>query len=484
MPFRFVLAGLLAAALPALATPQLRNATDMWFDPAESGWGFNVIHQGDTLFGTLFVYASDGQPKWFVASNLSGGPTTYSGALHECAGPYFGGPFSAGPVACREVGPMRFELGESSATVDYTVDGVRVAKQVRRFTFRRATASGAYRGSMIQPAAAGAAVAGRHDWTLRIQDNGSAVTMDVSSDSGQCDYTGTASHDGQLEIVSGTYRCGTRTGAWSMRVDPTSEGLMGSFTGFEVPSGRIAAGRFDGTSSMQGHGWRNDMWFVPSESGWGLNVIEQGDILFGTLFVYDAQRRPRWYVASDLAQQGDAADGTVTYAGALIESTGPYFGGAFNPAAVTRRTVGQMSFRARPDGTGELFYTVDGVEVRKTLQRFAFRKQDFSGAYLGMWGGDRPATITIDDRGADFRMRMVDEIGGFGTCDFVAPYSQTGSLRTMSGVYTCAGGSSGTFLMRNATVSAHGFASRFESPAYGFRNIVDGHLHGARRDVN
>lgn len=376
---------------------------------------------------------------------------------------------------------MRFELGDASALVDYTVDGVRVSKRVQRYTFRRASAAGAFEGATIQPSAGGSTVGGRHDWTLMIRDDGSRVDMDVSSDSSYCTYTGSASHDGQFENVSGTYTCPGRSGSWSMRVDPTTEGLTGTFSGPDVPTGRIAAARFAGQVRMQGHGWRNDMWFVPGESGWGLSVIEQGNILFATLFVYDPQGRPRWYVASDLAQQGDSPDGAVLYTGALLESTGPYFGGPFDPAAVTRRQVGPMQFTARADGSGELSYAVDGVVVTKRLQRFAFRKQVFSGAYLGTWGHDRPATIAIDDDGADFRMQVVDEIGGFGTCDFVAPFSQTGSLRTMAGTFTCRSGAAGSFTLRHATVSAHGFTARFDSPAYGFRSIVDGHLGGARR---
>ena len=30
-----------------------------------------------------------------------------------------------------------------------------------------------------------------------------------------------------------------------------------------------------------------DLWWNPSESGWGVNVAHQGDILFATLFTYD-----------------------------------------------------------------------------------------------------------------------------------------------------------------------------------------------------
>jgi hypothetical protein len=475
MKFRAFLAAALAASVPAFATPQPRNATDMWFDPAESGWGLNVIHQGDTLFATLFVYGSDGQPKWFVASNVSGGPNAYSGALSECAGPWFGGPFSAGPVTCREVGPIRFEMGDRSAVVDYTVDGVRVSKQVQRFTFRPVTIAGSYEGAMVGPGT------GRNDWTLQVRDNGTTVEMDASSDaSSGCLYTGTPSFDGQFETVTGTYRCGTRTGPWAMTVDPTTEGFTGTFTGDLVTGGRIAAGRLTGQKSMQGHGWRNDMWFVPGESGWGFNVIEQGDTLFATLFVYDAQRRPRWYVASSLAPIGTSADGAVSYTGALFESTGPYFGTAFNPSAVTRREVGQVHFQARPDGRGSLMYSVDGVTVARSTERFAFRKQDFSGSYRGMYAHDRPAQMTIDDSGSTFRMRLVDEIGGMGRCDFTAPSVQVGSLRSMTGTYTC-GSTSGSFVMQYATVSAHGFTARFDSPMFAFRSFVDGHISGARQ---
>ena len=482
MPLRAFLAALLAAAFPALATPQPRDATDMWFDPEESGWGLNVIHQGDTLFATLFVYGSNGQPTWFVGSALTGGPGAYAGALSACEGPWFGGPFSAGPVTCREVGSMRFEPGDAAAMVEYTVDGVRVAKQVRRFSFRRPSLSGTYEGYMLQPAGGGGAEVRRDDLTFQVRDTGTSFEMDTTSDSqAPCLWRGTPGANGQLQSVGGTFQCsGGRTGTWSMTVDPATEGLTGTFSGDGITAGRIAAARAEGEVRMQGHGWRNDMWFLPGESGWGLNVIEQGDILFATLFVYDRERRARWYVASSLTAQGGSSDGTLSYSGALAESTGPYFGSAFNPAAVMRREVGTMLLTTRADGTASLGYTVDGVQVTKQLQRFAFRKQDFSGSYIGSYEHDRQAVIVIDDSGAEFRMRLEDRFGGMGICDFVAPSAQVGSLRTMTGTYSCTT-RSGTFTMRHATVSAHGFTARFDSPMFAFRSFVDGHISGARQ---
>ena len=117
---------LLAASVPALATPQARDGSEMWFDPSESGWGLNVFHQGDTLFAALFVYGPDSQPKWYVASGVAGGPLFYSGSLFEASGPPFAGPFDPASVAVRQVGTMMFTLGGTSGTVDYTVDGVHV----------------------------------------------------------------------------------------------------------------------------------------------------------------------------------------------------------------------------------------------------------------------------------------------------------------------------------------------------------------------
>lgn len=468
------------AALTAAATPQSRNATDLWITPGESGWGLNVIHQGNTLFTSLFVYGQDSQPKWYFASGMVGDGQSFSGPLFETTGPFYGGAFDPRAVQTRQVGTMAFVLGAQGASLEYTVDGVRVAKQLVRYTFRKTSLQGQYEGTIVQPAAGGAAEVARTGLSILIGDDGTAFSMDTSSDSeSACTWSGTPAQDGQIESVAGTFRCASGTGSWSMAADPTPEGFTGTFSGNGI-TGRIAAAR-RGLPRMQGNGWRNDLWYVPSEAGWGLNVIEQGDTLFASLFVYDAQGRPHWYSASDLRLLGDVVDGDVTFSGDLTESTGPYFGAPFNAAAVTRRTVGTMSLHTRPaDGTAELSYTVDGRQVVKQLQRDTFAREDFSGSYLGSFAHDREATIAIEDGGATFTMQLVDRFGGAGTCTFTAPWFQTGMQRTMSGTFTCSGGRSGPFLMRNATVSAQGFTARFDAPALD-PDLSGGHIEGARR---
>ena len=88
--------------------------------------------------------------------------------------------------------------------------------------------------------------------------------------------------------------------------------------------------------------YMTSLWWNPNESGWGLNLNQQGSLMFATLFTYDASRAPLWLVMSGGALQADG----VTFTGDLYRTTGPAFNAnPFTPigaANVTRRP-------ARPD---------------------------------------------------------------------------------------------------------------------------------------
>ncbi|HET7402003.1 MAG TPA: hypothetical protein VFJ62_09485, partial [Usitatibacter sp.] len=128
-----------------------------------------------------------------------------------------------------------------------------------------------------------------------------------------------------------------------------------------------------------------DLWFNPAESGWGLNLIEQGNIAFATLFVYDQSGRARWFVASELDGAPAAAGQPVVFTGKLYETSGPVFSApAFNPANVTVREAGRMAFQLTPPNTGHLTYTVDGVAVDKNVERQTWASNDLSGQYYGV----------------------------------------------------------------------------------------------------
>jgi hypothetical protein len=109
------------------------------------------------------------------------------------------------------------------------------------------------------------------------------------------------------------------------------------------------------------------LWWNPSESGWGLNLNQQGGTVFGTLFAYDSGRAPMWLVMSNGVLQPDG----LSYTGDLYRTTGPAFNAnPFTPigaANVTR--VGAMTVSFADAGVGTLQYSVDGVSVTKAIQR-------------------------------------------------------------------------------------------------------------------
>jgi hypothetical protein len=489
----------IALAFAAGATPQHKLATGLWIDPNESGWGLSLFHQGNTVFGSLFVYGPDGQPRWYTAPamiNSDDGPvhdhpTSVGGDLYESTGPYFGaGTFNAGAVTRRKVGTMNIDLGNNLTGVVYTIDGVTVSKQnMVPFTFHRDNLRGAYIGYTYAPLDAAPQM--QDELAITITDNYTTLSMiTTSAANGSCTYSGTASQNRNLVGANGNYSCGNgRSGPWSMAVDLTPDGLVGAFHADGMTSfwSRIAASR-TGVANFQGNGFRNDLWFPANEGGWGVNILEQGDTIFATLFVYDAQGRSHWYFASEVDRVGPPDEVTHQYrfVGDLYESTGPYYGTAFNPNAVTRRRVGLLGFEGHVDGSGVLTYSVDGVNVSKNVNRFAFRKNNLTGTYLGhqVQGFPDPAvparseamTITIDD---DFPTTRITTQAASGSCTYTAPLAQLGELRILSGTFSCTNGRSGPFTLSNVMVTWDGFTASLDGNGYN-----SGHMEGVRREKN
>jgi hypothetical protein len=110
-----------------------------------------------------------------------------------------------------------------------------------------------------------------------------------------------------------------------------------------------------------------DLWWNRDESGWGINFAHQGDILFATLFTYGADGRSQWFVMS----RGDRIGTSRSFQGPLYRAAGPPFDASpWRPVTLTQVGTMRADF---PDGnTGTLTYTVNGVEVRKSLSRQVF----------------------------------------------------------------------------------------------------------------
>lgn len=112
------------------------NYQDLWWNPAESGWGINMAQQGTVIFATLFTYAPGGRDLWIVAPGLRRqNDASYTGAIYTTRGPRFdASPWT--PIEANEVGTMtlRFVSGDRG-TLSYTYNGTTVNKAIQRQVF-------------------------------------------------------------------------------------------------------------------------------------------------------------------------------------------------------------------------------------------------------------------------------------------------------------------------------------------------------------
>ena len=208
-----------------------------------------------------------------------------------------------------------------------------------------------------------------------------------------------------------------------------------------------------------------DMWWNPSESGWGLNIILQNDIAFLTFFVYDDAGDPVWYASNAQFSNAD-----FTWSGDLYAYRGPWFGGAFSP--VTPRKAGTVSFTVSGLDQGTLTYTVDGVTVTKALQRLTWANEDYSGNYLGGYSiSDANCTssnlngleeaggfMTVTQNGSAFSMTSTTS---GGTCTYSGSYGQSGKLGQVLGNFACTNGVQGQFALQEMNPTISGFTARF-----------------------
>jgi hypothetical protein len=109
-----------------------------------------------------------------------------------------------------------------------------------------------------------------------------------------------------------------------------------------------------------------DLWWNPNESGWGLNVTQQGTIAFATLFDYDSAGHATWFVMSDGEQTSPGI-----FTGQLYTTKGPVFN-ASPWTSITATGVGTMTLHFTTGTTGQLIYSVNGTTVQKSIQRQVF----------------------------------------------------------------------------------------------------------------
>ncbi len=113
-----------------------------------------------------------------------------------------------------------------------------------------------------------------------------------------------------------------------------------------------------------------DLWWASPggvESGWGVNLTHQGDVIFATWFTYDGNGDPLWLSGPALKTSAGV------YTGTLSRTTGPAFNAVpFDPSKVTETPVGTLTLSFSDGANGTFAYTMNGVSQVKAITREVF----------------------------------------------------------------------------------------------------------------
>jgi hypothetical protein len=213
-----------------------------------------------------------------------------------------------------------------------------------------------------------------------------------------------------------------------------------------------------------------DIWYAPGEEGWGLNITQQGDILFASWFVQGQDQAPTWFSAAA------NKTGTNTFSGSLNITRGAWFGGAWNPAAVSTSSTGTATFTFNDKKSLRLVYSSAGTTVTKTLTRFTYAAQNLSGDFYGAELGT-PTNCTNNGKYFAFSLfsisasfagnggpiRIIQETAGSTgstTCTLSGNFVQYGTSVEASGNYTCSTGTTGTWRATDGQFNDEAFSMK------------------------
>lgn len=110
-----------------------------------------------------------------------------------------------------------------------------------------------------------------------------------------------------------------------------------------------------------------DHWFNPPESGWGIQVTAEGQMLFVTWYTYGSDGLPRW-LTMQLSRQGQDI-----FSGDIYATTGvPYMNINGREVTTSVNIVGTATLFFYGHFEGALIYTLGNVTTVKPIQRLEF----------------------------------------------------------------------------------------------------------------
>ena len=264
---------------------------------------------------------------------------------------------------------------------------------------------------------------------------------------------------------------------------PLRQTALALLTAFSLLSSPVGATSFSTDQS--------DLWYIVAESGWGMQLVQRGNTIFATLFVYAQNGAPTWYVAT-MVPTGTASQ----WSGDLYATTGPWFGTVpFNPANVVATKVGTMTWTQQTVATGTLNYVVNGTAVTKNVVRQTLVFDDFSGTYLGALNvgatgctnpsdnvspTDIPATtITVTQNEQTATVAL--SIAGVTLVTITGQLTQDGQFGTVVGPYTTSVTEVGNATVSAMNVQSTSFAAHIETDSTNNGCKTVGYMAGMRR---
>jgi hypothetical protein len=234
-----------------------------------------------------------------------------------------------------------------------------------------------------------------------------------------------------------------------------------------------------------------DLWWNPAESGWGVNIAQQGDTLFATWFIYGANREPYWVVMPGTTRVNALVAGETIYTGDIFQTRGtPFNVLPFVPlpgSDVSR--VGSATFRFTDAKRGVLTYTINNQTVTKNITRQNIVSINLSGNYYGGFQREASGCANNQNNGSQLQQAVyiintpsqsntfsMTEVGG-DSCRFTGTYTQYGSMYEASGSYTCAG-YTGNWTATEGTVGDNTFSMKLNLTRTGESCMITGAIGG------
>lgn len=111
-----------------------------------------------------------------------------------------------------------------------------------------------------------------------------------------------------------------------------------------------------------------DMWWNPSESGWGLSLAHHNDQMFGVLYLYDLDGSPMWVTIPG----GTFSQDLATFRGDVWKTTGPSPSLSFDATRVQAAKVGVASIQFSDSNNATIDYSIGESTTRKAITRQIF----------------------------------------------------------------------------------------------------------------